>query len=99
MRLTIAPVALDELHNATAFYTARADAPLGQAFAAEFERVTSLLLNNPKLGRVFRSNKRRFVMRRFPYNVIYQIALDELRIIAVAHQSRRPGYWAKRKET
>ena len=97
MRLTIAPAALDELHSATAFYTARADAQLGQAFAAEFERVTSLLLNNPKLGRVFRSNKRRFVMRRFPYNVIYQVAPDELRIIAISHQSRRPGYWAGRK--
>lgn len=97
MKLIVVAAALAELHDATAFYTARANAQLGLAFIAEFERVASLILAKPEIGRVFRSNKRRFVMRRFPYNVIYQVTSGEVRIIAVAHQSRRPGYWVGRK--
>jgi toxin ParE1/3/4 len=97
VKLTVVPAALAELKDTAAFYTARADARLGLAFVAEFERAANLVLANPEIGRIFRPDARRFVMRRFPYNVIYQVASGELRILAVAHQSRRPGYWAGRK--
>jgi hypothetical protein len=36
-------------------------------------------------------------MRRFPYSLIYTVIGDEVRILAVAHHSRRPGYWRGRK--
>ncbi|MBA3507082.1 MAG: type II toxin-antitoxin system RelE/ParE family toxin [Betaproteobacteria bacterium] len=97
MKLVIVPLALAELHDAAAFYTASANAELGFAFLAEFERATVDLLANPKLGAVFRQSKRRYVLRRFPYSVFYQVAADEVRVIAVAHQRRRPAYWASRK--
>lgn len=32
-------------------------------------------------------------MRRFPYSVVYHLSGEVIRVIAVAHQSRRPGYW------
>lgn len=97
MKLVVVTAALAELHDTVAFYTERAGKQLGLAFAAEFERVTSLILVKPEIGKAFRGNKRRFVMRRFPYNVIYQAASDEVRIIAIAHHSRRPAHWANRK--
>ena len=97
MKLTVVPAALAELDDTTAFYAARADAQLRLAFAAEFERAANLVFANPEIGKVFRGDVRRFVMRRFPYNVIYHVASGELRILAIAHQSRRPGYWAGKK--
>ena len=33
---------------------------------------------------------------RFPYRVVYLELTDELRVLAFAHDRRRPGYWARR---
>jgi toxin ParE1/3/4 len=97
VNLVIVPAALAELHDAAGFYTASANLELSLAFVAEFERGVNAILANPKVGAVFRGTRRRYMFRRFPYSVIYQISPDELRVIAVAHQRRRPGYWAGRK--
>ncbi|HYH45771.1 MAG TPA: type II toxin-antitoxin system RelE/ParE family toxin [Thermoanaerobaculia bacterium] len=97
MKLVIVPSALAELQEAAAFYIANATVGLGLQFVAEFERTVESLLENPQLGAVFRGTRRRCLLRRFPYSVIYQVAAAELRVIAVAHQRRRPGYWARRK--
>ena len=69
----------------------------GSRFLVEFERATTDLLSNSELGAVFRQSGRRYVLRRFPYSVFYQVAGDEIRGIAVAHQRRRPLNWAGRK--
>jgi toxin ParE1/3/4 len=39
---------------------------------------------------------RRCPIRRFPYTLIFIELTDEIRVIAVAHNRRRPGYWRKR---
>ena len=65
MKLVIVPLALAELNDAAAFYKARANAALGLALVAEFERATSLVLANPFLGAVFRGTRHRFFLRRF----------------------------------
>ena len=39
---------------------------------------------------------RRVVLDRFPFTVFYRIQSDVLLVVAVAHQKRRPGYWAAR---
>jgi len=35
-------------------------------------------------------------MRRFPFSIVYYVADDTIRIVAVAHAKRRPGYWRTR---
>jgi len=97
VKLVIVPLALAELHDAAAFYTARANVELGLAFVTEFERTANLILANPMLGAIFRGSRRRHFLRRFPYSVIYQVTAEELRVVAVAHHRRRPAYWANRK--
>ena len=97
MKLVVAPPTLAELHDTAAFYTLKANAGLGLAFLAEFERTANFVLANPLLGAVFHGTRRRYILRRFPYSIIYQVAADELRILAIAHHRRRPGYWAHRK--
>ena len=92
MRLVVAPLALAELHDAAAFYTLKGNVELGLAFVAEFERAANLVLANPLLGPVFRGNRRRYILRRFPYSIIYQVAAGELRILSIAHHRRRPSY-------
>jgi hypothetical protein len=48
--------------------------------------------------RKFDSGRRVYALRRFPYLVIARITSTELRVMAVAHQRRRPGYWTKREK-
>ena len=97
MKVVVSPLALAELHDAAAFYALKANLELGLALVTEFERTVNFVLDNPLLGAVFRGNRRRYFLRRFPYSIIYQVTAEELRILAVAHHRRYPGYWAQRK--
>ena len=38
----------------------------------------------------------RLRFRRFPFTVYYRNDLHEIYILAIAHTSRRPGYWKSR---
>lgn len=96
----IASVSLEaerELIDGALYYAREANAEFGLAFITEFERSVGVLCTYPRLGPVWRGSARRFPLRRFPYSIIYQLRPDEVRVIALAHQSRRPGYWRGRK--
>jgi hypothetical protein len=41
---------------------------------------------------------RRSLLRRFPYLVIYEVHPDIIDVLAVAHASRLPDYWADRRK-
>jgi plasmid stabilization system protein ParE len=86
-----------ELTDATVYYTREASPALALAFVAEFERALDLLCTYPHLAAVWRKNRRRFPLRRFPYSIIYYVSGDELRVVALAHHRRRPTYWDRRK--
>jgi len=97
MTYRLHPAAEEDLREAAEHYRQRAGNALSQSFFIEFERSVGLLLRHPGLGAVWRHGKRRLLMSRFPYSVIYVVAGNEIRIVAVAHHSRRPGYWRGRK--
>jgi toxin ParE1/3/4 len=40
---------------------------------------------------------RRLRLDRFPYVLIYEAGSGEIRILAVAHARRAPGYWIERR--
>ena len=96
MKVSVSPWAQQELIDGAAFYAERADRGLGLTFIAEFEHARDLLSNNPEIGAQWRGSIRRLLMRHFPYNVVYQIEPQEVRVIALAPQRRRPGYWVGR---
>lgn len=39
---------------------------------------------------------RKFVVKKYPYNIFYKELDDRIWIAAVVHQKRRPDYWAHR---
>ncbi|MCC5869255.1 MAG: type II toxin-antitoxin system RelE/ParE family toxin [Gammaproteobacteria bacterium] len=71
---------------------------LGLRFGDEVHRVIELLLENPEAGSPLDPPLRYFVLRRFPHAIIYAVLkdVDALLIVAVAHGSRKPGYWRDR---
>jgi toxin ParE1/3/4 len=90
------PLAENELNEAAAYY-ARAGPGLGEAFLSEVQQAVELLAATPLAGTVVDRDVRWWLVRRFPYSVFYRIVGDRIRILAVAHQKRRPLYWRGRR--
>ena len=55
-----------------------------------------LLIRKPVLPLAGEFRKR--IVSGFPYNIIYRVWQDYIYLVAVAHHSRRPGYWRKRSD-
>jgi plasmid stabilization system protein ParE len=96
VKISIAPLAEQELVEGARFYAREAGAQLGSAFIAEFERSAALLQEQPRLGAIWHRSVRRLPLHRFPYSIVYVLGESEIRVIAVAHQRRMPGFWRGR---
>lgn len=92
MRLQFHPAAELELIEAADHYERQVPG-LGLQFEAEIRRATDLLLARPEIGPSVDPQLRKFILSRFPFTLYYRLTGDVLRIEAVAHQHRRPGYW------
>lgn len=95
MRVAFHPDARIEYRQAAAFYEARRPG-LGGAFTLEIESVLDKIFEHPDRWRVIEQDVRRCLAHKFPYGVLYTIERDFILIIAVAHASRKPGYWRDR---
>ena len=87
----------EELTEAIAFYIEQASVSVANAFLSEFIRAASLVAEHPRLGKPASRGRRLFPLQRFPYSLVYRAEDEVVRIGAVAHHSRRPGYWRARK--
>lgn len=92
----IHPAAAEELLSAVLAYE-RVRPGLGADLRAEVGRVTLLLCDLPRIGERLDAGNRRFPLQRFPFAVVYRSDGQLLRIVAVAHQRRSPGYWRQRE--
>lgn len=70
---------------------------LGAEFIDVVERALDLLAEWPYLGSKTKRGARRFVLRRFPYSIIYRTPPGKLVVVAVAHHRREAYYWQNRK--
>lgn len=100
MRIVLHPDAVAEATAAGDWYDAQRPG-LGDDFASELERAFELILENPQTwptwpGVAAGLSVRRFVLARFPFALAYVPRGDEVIVLAVAHTSRRPGYWLGR---
>jgi len=96
VKCSLAPGAEQDLVEGGLYYSREANADLARAFISEFERSAALLGEQPELGAPWRGRARRFPLRRFPYSIVYYLSEGHIRILAVAHQSRKPGFWRHR---
>jgi toxin ParE1/3/4 len=66
-------------------------------FDAEVDRALAQIIAAPRRWAAALHSTRRFLLRQFPYTLIYRERIDgDIQIVAVAHTSRKPGYWKKR---
>ncbi|MCA9776942.1 MAG: type II toxin-antitoxin system RelE/ParE family toxin [Candidatus Eremiobacteraeota bacterium] len=92
------PEAKDEFVEAAKFYERREEG-LGDRFLDELENCLERITSQPSLGNVVTRALRRRILRKFPFSVIYAHEEKSIVVVAVAHTSRKPGYWKSRKES
>ncbi len=66
-------------------------------FDVEVERALAQIVQDPRRWASGTHSTRRFLLRQFPFVLIYRERSSAgIQIVAVAHTSRKPGYWAGR---
>ena len=94
------PVGLHEeaLAEAEAAYDwyATQNPAAAEGFIHELDQAIEQIGRLPNLAGRYVSGTRRYVMRRFPFTVIYREQATIIEVVAIAHGRRKPGYWKER---
>ena len=88
--------ALQEVEAAAHWYAERS-ATAATAFSEEIDAAESAIVRLPEAWPAFDHGTRRYLLRRFPFSVVYRVEARRILIVAVAHARRRPGYWKMRR--
>jgi plasmid stabilization system protein ParE len=96
------PAARDELRGAVAHDEAERPGrgvDLEEAVRRVIRRIQLLPQSAPRWPRIEVSFEiRRAKVKHHPYLVVYAVLEDQLVVLAIAHTSKRPGYWRERIE-
>ena len=84
-----------ELDEVASYYNAESPG-LGYSFLDDVEYAVGQILQYPESAPLVNELVRRKLLRRFPYGIFYSVYPDAIRVLAVAHQKRRPFYWRGR---
>lgn len=69
----------------------------GHAVNAAFDLLEDEIIPLTKMpGKSGRQGAKKLTLKRFPFNIVVKESPEEIIVVAVAHQSRRPGYWRSR---
>jgi len=89
------PLAADEAEAAERWYRER-NVTAAARFRRELDRAVELIAERPEAAPPYIGNTRRFLLRRFPFFVVYRVHIAHVQVVAVAHARRRPAYWVQR---
>ena len=100
MKLRIHAAAEQEARQAAQWYEDRR-VGLGFEFLAVVDTALQRIRDDPLQFPILETlpdepSVRRFLLKRFPYTIIYEVVSPEIQVLAVAHVRRRPQYWKKR---
>ena len=95
MNYTFHPHAEKELEEIETHYDSKREG-LGNRFRDEAQVTISRILKFPNGCQALSENVRRCTMKGFPYGIIYYVTANEVFIVAVMHDRRKPDYWTYR---
>jgi plasmid stabilization system protein ParE len=89
--------ASEELTAAVQWYE-RQRPGLGVEFFDAILGTIDRISETPDAGLSFGTlDARRMLVAKFPYQIVYRVSAEEIRILAFAHLKRRPGFWRHRR--
>lgn len=72
------------------------DSAAAEGFIDELDQAIEQIGTFPNGAASHLMGTRRYVMKRFPFTVIYRERKRTIEVVAVAHGHRKPGYWKDR---
>lgn len=81
---------------AEVLYYSESEAGSGAKFASAFEQALTIAAQFPLAGPSGPGETRKVMVKDFPVSVFYLMENEGIVVVAVAHHSRRPGYWMDR---
>jgi len=94
MKIYFSDLAQKEFQDAIYYYD-EIMSQLCNELILEIEDAKQLILSFPMAWSKIGKNQRKFVLKKFPYMIIYKIYCDRILIAAFAHQHRKPYYYIK----
>ncbi len=89
------PAAVEKAHAARQWYEARSQSA-EDFFLAELDGGVEAISLAPERWPLFVHGTRRYLFHRFPLQLFYRVVNEYVRVVALAHGRRRPGYWKLR---
>lgn len=98
MRIRLHSGARQDFDDAVVHY-ASIQPDLAARFIGEVNADFDLIKQDPQRWRIVSGSIRRVRITMFPFSLLYVVEGEVAHVLAVAHSSRRPGYWASRAES
>ena len=89
------PEALEEFNAAAAYYEEQS-AGFGFRFVDAIESGLRQIERSPTTWRCIRNDIRRFLVKTFPFGIVYAPVEGEIFVLAIMHLKREPDYWLGR---
>lgn len=87
--------AIQEAEAAARWYAERSSSA-AFGFADEIDAAVAAIQQHPDTWPAYDHGTRHYLLRRYPFSVVYRVEPARVLIVAVAHGRRRPGYWTSR---
>jgi hypothetical protein len=95
MNLTVLNGAHSDLSDAQQWYNAQ-ESGLGDKFTNAAQAAINDLLRDPESWPIIEDEIRRHPVDSFPFDILFAVENNDIDVVAVADQRRRPGYWKDR---
>jgi toxin ParE1/3/4 len=97
VKVVLQAEAKTELRKVRRWYESR-QSGLGDELLAEILQALERIERDNLIGIQYEDTRYRFYrLHRFPYVIYYECLPTRVRVVAIAHERRRPNYWRKRK--
>jgi plasmid stabilization system protein ParE len=97
VKAKLTPEADLDAQDAIRWYDER-DRALGDDFLQKVNDCIAAIQENPQKYPILHRHMRRGLVRRFPYEIIFEIENDEIIIYAIYHCARDPEVWKHRRD-
>lgn len=82
-----------ELNDAAIYYENESEG-LGLEFLKEFDKGVELIVAMPEAWSLIDGHFRRFLIRRFPFSIVYRLDEDVVVVVSVFDQRSKPRRWS-----
>jgi len=94
-QIIFVPEIASELDQSLEYYK-KQEIGLEKLFLDEIEKALKKIQKNPERYHLIEDNIRKYIIKQYPYKIIYTIKPETIIIIAIVHQKRKPDYWKGR---